>query len=98
MANIRPAPDAVIPQSEVDSPAGDQATFEAILTGGSPMLIGISGTPDDRTAIILGKSGDILRAKRGDRVEHSTLLAIGETQVQLQTDKGGMVIALTLPA
>ncbi len=98
MANYRPAPGAAIPQSEVDSPAGDQATLEALLVGDSPMLIGISGTPEDRTAIILGTSGDILRAKRGESVEGSRVLAIGDDQVQLQTEPGGMVIALSLPA
>ncbi|MDF0600158.1 hypothetical protein P1J78_05390 [Psychromarinibacter sp. C21-152] len=96
MANVRPAPDAVTPQSEVDSPAGDAATLETILLADSPMLIGISGGPEDRTAIMISTKGDILRAKSGETTESGTVLAIGEDQVQLQTEEG-LVLALALP-
>ena len=85
-----------IPQSEIDSPAGDQATLEAMLVGHGPMLIGISGTPDDRTAIILDTRGDIVRVKHGQDMTAGTVLAISDTQVQLQT-RARRVITLSLP-
>lgn len=96
MANFRPAPDAGVPQSEVDSPAGDAATLESILEADSPMLIGISGTPENPTAIMISTEGDILRAKIGEATEDGTVLAIGEDQVQIETGDG-LVLALALP-
>lgn len=97
MAPKKPSRDDVIPQSDIDSPAGDMATFEAMLSDDSPMLIGISGPPEDRTAIILDQNGDILRLKQGDRFSNSVVHEIGETQVQLLDDRQ-QIIALTLPA
>ncbi|WP_172293596.1 hypothetical protein [Pseudoruegeria sp. HB172150] len=96
MASIRLAKGAGIPQSQVHSVAADQATLEALLVNDSPMLIAISGKPEDRTALILTKRGNIQRAKRGDNTDAGTVLAIGDTQVQFQTN-GGRVIALALP-
>ncbi len=96
MATPKSAPDAFIPQEDIDSPAGDAATLESMIQGDGPMLLGISGKEDDRTAIILSRDGTIERAKRGDTTSAGTVLAVGDDQVQLQLDYG-RVMALALP-
>jgi hypothetical protein len=96
MARTKSAPDAFVPQEEIDSPAGDAATLESMIEGDGPMLLGISGREEDRTAIILSRDGNIERAKRGEATSAGTVLAVGDDQVQLQLDFG-RVMALALP-
>ncbi|WP_425050206.1 hypothetical protein [Psychromarinibacter sp. S121] len=95
MTTPKLARDAGYPQSKVTSPAGATATRSDVLQGKGPFLLGIAGKTTDPRAILLMKTGEVIRAGRGDRTPSGTVLAIGADQVQLKTSFGH-VLALTL--
>ena len=59
-------------------------------------LIGVSGSPSDRRALVRLPSGRFVTVERGDRLDGGQVAAIGENA--LQYIKRGRTITLEMPA
>ncbi|MFT5869978.1 MAG: hypothetical protein ACI8TF_002092 [Paracoccaceae bacterium] len=92
------APAAVITTPNIPSSASvtRAATIDNAINLREVSLIGVSGAPSDRTALVRLPSGQILRLGVGDRVDGGQVAAIGEST--LQYVKSGRSITLEVPS
>ncbi|MFT7253259.1 MAG: hypothetical protein ACI81Q_000671 [Paracoccaceae bacterium] len=92
------APAAVVTTPNIPSSASvtRAATIDNAVNLREVSLIGVSGAPSDRTALVRLPSGRILRLGVGDRVDGGQVAAIGEST--LQYVKSGRSITLEVPS
>ncbi|MDJ0629170.1 MAG: hypothetical protein QNJ44_13010 [Rhodobacter sp.] len=77
------------------SPAGKTATRPNALPLNKLTLIGITGRPDSRRALLRKRDGTILPVTTGDRTPGGTVKAIGADEVLLA--RAGKTIRLSMP-
>lgn len=72
-----------------------QATFKNALNLSKINLIGVYGTPSKRYALVRQANGKYKKVQVGDRIDGGRIEAITQNEVRYQ--KGGRLIALTMP-
>ncbi len=90
---------ALAPTVEPDIPSNTtvsrEATIERVIDLGEINLMGVNGTPEDRTAIVRLPSGRFVTVQVGDRLDGGRVAAIGADS--LQYVRGGQSITLEVP-
>lgn len=109
-AAVRPAdPPAALDPEEEDEPevasaapriptrasVAKQATFVNAINLSRLNLIGIYGTPSNRSALVRSSSGRYSKVEVGDRLDGGTVAAITATELRYQ--KGGRMLVLEMP-
>ncbi|GAA6187577.1 hypothetical protein [Litorivita sp. NS0012-18] len=89
------APRTVAPAIPSSASVAKQATVRGALNLRKINLIGISGKPSARNALVRLSNGSIKKVKVGDRIDGGRVLAIGERE--LRYSKGGRNVVLQMP-
>lgn len=89
------APQSVTPSIPSSASVARQATVTNAINLRRVNLIGVSGKPSNRQALILMPSGRTRQVRVGDRLDGGTVVAISESQLQYQ--KRGTNKTLKLP-
>ncbi|MGH1458614.1 MAG: hypothetical protein ACRBBT_06905 [Paracoccaceae bacterium] len=89
------APRTVAPSIPSTASVAKQATVRGALNLRKINLIGISGKPSARNALVRLSNGSIKKVKVGDRIDGGRVLAIGERE--LRYSKGGRNVVLQMP-
>ncbi len=94
-AAVTVAPVTVAPSLPSSASVARQATVTNAINLRNINLIGVSGKPTDRQALIRLPSGRYRKVRVGDRIDGGTVVAIGNSQLQYQ--KRGTNTTLKLP-
>ncbi len=94
-AAVTVAPVTVAPSLPSSASVARQATVTNAINLRNINLIGVSGKPSDRQALIRLPSGRYRKVRVGDRIDGGTVVAIGNSQLQYQ--KRGTNTTLKLP-
>lgn len=94
-AAVSVAPVTVTPSLPSSASVARQATVTNAINLRHINLIGVSGKPSDRQALIRMPSGRYRKVRVGDRIDGGTVVAIGNSQLQYQ--KRGTNTTLKLP-
>jgi hypothetical protein len=94
-AAVAVAPVTVAPSLPSSASVARQATVTNAINLRNINLIGVSGKPTDRQALIRLPSGRYRKVRVGDRIDGGTVVAIGNSQLQYQ--KRGTNTTLKLP-
>lgn len=89
------APRSVTPSIPSSASVARQATVKNALNLRRINLIGVSGKPSNRQALVLMPTGRTRQVQVGDRLDGGTVVAISDTQLQYQ--KRGTNTTLRLP-
>jgi hypothetical protein len=89
------APQSVTPSIPSSASVARQATVTNAINLRRVNLIGVSGKPSNRQALVLMPSGRTRQVRVGDRLDGGTVVAISESQLQYQ--KRGTNKTLKLP-
>jgi hypothetical protein len=94
-AAVAVAPVTVAPSLPSSASVARQATVTNAINLRNINLIGVSGKPSDRQALIRMPTGRYRKVRVGDRIDGGTVVAIGNSQLQYQ--KRGTNTTLKLP-
>ena len=87
---------AVKPAAPSPASVARQATLQNAINMQRLNLIGVHGTPSNRSALIRLPSGRLKKVKVGDRVDGGQVIAIGDSDLRYQ--KGSRVMTLKIPS
>ena len=90
-----PTQQAIAPSGPVAATAARAATVENAVNLHDVSLLGVSGTPSNRTALVRMGSGQLVKVRVGDRLDGGQVSAIGDSA--LNYVKRGRTLVLAMP-